>query len=118
MRNSPVRNSRYQVHTASLLDLLRFAWGYDFDNILGGPPSIDVRRFEIGARVANDTPPETLKLMLQTLLEDRFALKVHKDTKQLPGYALTAGRKPNLKEADGSGDPGAESCARKRSRLV
>ncbi|HEY4085748.1 MAG TPA: TIGR03435 family protein [Bryobacteraceae bacterium] len=106
MRNSQVRNGRYQIHTASLLDLLRFAWGYDFDNILGGPASLGVRRFEIGARVANDTPPETLKLMLRTLLQDRFALKVHEDTKQMPGYALSAGKKPNLKEADGSGDTG------------
>jgi uncharacterized protein (TIGR03435 family) len=106
MRNSPVRNGRYQIHTASLLDLIRLAWGYDADNILGGPPSIDFQRFEIGAKVADGTPPETLKLMLQTLLEDRFALKVHKDTKQLPGYALTAGKNPNLKAANGSGDTG------------
>lgn len=106
MRNGSVRNGRYQIHTASLLDLLRFAWGYESDTILGGPPSIDMRRFEIGAKVANGTPPETLKLMLQTLLEDRFALKVHQDTRQLPGYVLTAGKKPNLKEADGSGETG------------
>ncbi|HXE61950.1 MAG TPA: TIGR03435 family protein [Bryobacteraceae bacterium] len=110
MRTTPVRNGRYQVHTASLLDLIRLAWGYDADHILGGPPSIDLQRFEIGAIVAekdaNATPPDTLKVMLQALLEDRFALKVHKDTKQLPGYALTAGKKPNLKEADGSGDIG------------
>jgi uncharacterized protein (TIGR03435 family) len=106
MRNSPVRNGRYQIHTASLLDLIQLAWGFDTDHIQGGPPSIGVRRFEIGAKVANGTPPETLKAMLQALLEDRFALKVHKDTQQLPGYALTAGKKTNLKAADGSGDTG------------
>ena len=42
--------------------------------------------------------------MLQTLLADRFALKVHKEVKPLPGYALTVSRKLQLKEADGSGD--------------
>lgn len=52
MRNRPVWNGRYQIHTASLLDLIRFAGGYDGDNILGGPSSIDIRRFEIGAKVA------------------------------------------------------------------
>src|SRR6185312_9767678 len=62
MRNNPVRNGRYQIHTASLLDLIRLAWGFDADNVLGGPPSIDLRRFEIGAKVANGTPPETLKV--------------------------------------------------------
>jgi len=44
--------------------------------------------------------------MLPTLPEDRFALKIHQDTRQLPGYVLTAGKEPNLKEADGSGDAG------------
>src|SRR6185503_20975996 len=38
MRNPPVWKGRYQIHTASLLDLIRFAWGYDSGNILGGPP--------------------------------------------------------------------------------
>jgi uncharacterized protein (TIGR03435 family) len=106
MRDMPVRDGRYQVHTASLLDLIRLAWGYDADHVLGGPPSIDLRRFEIGAKVANGTPPDTLKLMLQRLLEDRFALKVHEGTEQLPGYVLTAGKKPNLKAADDAGDTG------------
>jgi uncharacterized protein (TIGR03435 family) len=38
--------------------------------------------------------------MLQALLEDRFKLQVHKETRPLPSYVLTAGKKPQLKEAD------------------
>jgi uncharacterized protein (TIGR03435 family) len=41
--------------------------------------------------------------MLQSLLEDRFQLKVHRETKQLPAYALTAAKSglklPRPKEA-------------------
>ena len=70
MRNSQVRNGRYQIHTASLLDLIHFAWGYDADNVPGGAASIDVERFEIGARVATGTAPD-----------DSFALEVGVTTK-------------------------------------
>ena len=40
--------------------------------------------------------------MLQSLLTDRFGLKVHKETKQLPVYVLTVGKKgPKLKAGAG-----------------
>ena len=46
--------------------------------------------------------------MLQSLLEERFKLVVHKDTKPLPTYALTVGKKPQLKEADGTEETGCK----------
>ena len=55
-----------------------------------------------------ETTPETLKLMLQTLLADRFKLKVH-NTKPLPVWVLSLGKgKPRLKESDGSGNSGCQ----------
>ena len=32
--------------------------------------------------------------MLQAMLEDRFRLAVHRDTRQLPTYALSVGKEP------------------------
>jgi uncharacterized protein (TIGR03435 family) len=55
-----------------------------------------------------DTPPETNKVMLQTLLADRFKLVIHNDTKNLTGYVLSVGKNPKLKLADGSGDTGCK----------
>jgi uncharacterized protein (TIGR03435 family) len=46
--------------------------------------------------------------MLQNLLADRFKLVIHVDKKEMPTYALTAGKQPKLKEADGSGDTGCK----------
>jgi uncharacterized protein (TIGR03435 family) len=63
-------------------------------------------RFDVLAKVPADSTPETQKLMLQSLLEDRFKLVVRKDTRALPTYALTAGKKPQLKEADGTEETG------------
>jgi uncharacterized protein (TIGR03435 family) len=36
-RTGPVRGGRYEVKTASMVDLIRIAYGYATDKILGGP---------------------------------------------------------------------------------
>ena len=81
----------------------------DPDKVLGGPSWLETDRFDIIAKAPNATSPDTQKLMLQALLADRFKLVVHKDTKSLPGYALTVGKgKPKLKESEGAGSPGCQ----------
>lgn len=48
---------------------------------LGGPAWIDKDRFTIAAKAAgNASVPEMIGPMLQTLLEDRFNLKVHSES--------------------------------------
>ena len=108
VRSGPVHDGRYEVKTATMVDLIRIAYGFDTDKILGGPSWLEMDRFDILAKAPADPTEETQKLMLQALLEDRFKLVVHKDTKPLPTYALTAGKKPQLKEADGSGETGCK----------
>src|SRR5262245_42133711 len=88
---------RYELRGASMLDLIRTAYTLDPEYVLGGPPWLEFNRFDVIAKAPSDTPPQTLKLMLQTPLADRFKLVVHKDTKPIAGYALTTGRgKPRL----------------------
>src|SRR5262245_39318937 len=75
-----------------------------------GPNWLEFDRFDVFAKVPNNTPPETLKLMLQALLADRFKLVVHNDTRPLSGFVLTIGKsKPKLKEADASGKTGCQT---------
>jgi len=52
--------------------------------------------------------------MLQALLAERFKLATHKDTKPLPSYVLTAGKKPLMKEGDNSGETGCRPHADSR----
>ena len=50
--------------------------------------------------------------MLQALLAERFKLKVHNDTKPMPGFVLTQGKgKHRLKEADPSAKTGCQTQA-------
>jgi bla regulator protein blaR1 len=83
----------------------------------GGPDWLRKDQFEVVAKMPDDAPDYTskqfvdghapqLQLMLQTLLADRFQLKVHRETKVVPVFALTVGKKgPKFKKAEGSEEP-------------
>lgn len=58
--------------------------------ILGGPSWINSERFTINAEGAGHENRATMNgPMLQSLLEDRFKLKIHRETRQAPVFALT-----------------------------
>jgi uncharacterized protein (TIGR03435 family) len=98
----PAHDGRYELKNSTMLDMLRIAYGFDADKIFGGPPWLELDRFDVTAKLPGETTPDDQKLMLQTLLEDRFKLAVRKETKPVAGYALTVGKKTALKEASGT----------------
>jgi len=108
MRNAAQHNGRYEIRSMTMVDLIHAAYDFDADKILGGPSWLEMDRFDVTAKVPDDASPEEMKPMLQSLLADRFKLVLHKDTKPLPTYALIAGRKPQLKAADGTGETGCK----------
>jgi uncharacterized protein (TIGR03435 family) len=60
----------------------------------GAPPWIDSDRYTINAK-APGTPGILAMFtgpLMQTLLADRFELKLHRETRQVPVYALTVGK--------------------------
>jgi uncharacterized protein (TIGR03435 family) len=93
---------KYEVHNATPADLIRTAWGVGADKVVGGPDWLDTQRFDLIATAPAGSTPEALKTLLQGVLKDRFQLRVHSDKKDTPAYAITAGKKPELEEADGS----------------
>jgi uncharacterized protein (TIGR03435 family) len=59
--------------------------------IIGGPSWIDSDGWDITAQaegVQGRLTREQLSPRLRAMLEDRFQLKTHRETKQLPGYSL------------------------------
>jgi uncharacterized protein (TIGR03435 family) len=107
-----MRGGRYELHTATMVDLIGIAYSVDADKVIGGPSWLDTDRFDVIAKGPVNTTPRSLQSMLQALLADRFKLVIHNDTKSLPAYALTAGRHPQLKEASGGGDGGGRPAPR------
>src|SRR5262249_5337341 len=58
--------------------------------VVGGPSWMDSTRYDIAAKPAGKPPrSEMYGPMLQSLLEDRFRLRVHRETKEGPVYLLT-----------------------------
>jgi uncharacterized protein (TIGR03435 family) len=96
MQGGFLTGDRYELHRATILDMIRIAYGVDADKVYGGPNWLDYDRFEVIAKTKPGTRPETLQLMLQTLLEDRFHLAAKPGTRPVPGYVLSKG-KPELK---------------------
>jgi uncharacterized protein (TIGR03435 family) len=85
--------------------LIRQAFGQlqDFQ-VVGGPGWINSDRFDIEAKPEGGGPmtPQVLQSVFRQILEDRFALKTHKETRELPIYAMVLARSdgrlgPNLK---------------------
>ena len=113
------RNSAYLTPTpdgltganVSLRWLIQEAYGVRNYQISGPPDTIETQTYEIDAKMdgavadavqklSRDDQESARQQMLQVLLADRFKLKVHRETKELPVFLLTVAKNgPKFKEA-------------------
>jgi uncharacterized protein (TIGR03435 family) len=97
---------RLDAKASTLKALVQFAYNVRPPQLAGGPNWFDVDRYDIAAKADGAAKPDQLRLMLQTLLADRFKLKVHRETKEMPVYALVAGRnEPKLRQVEAGNGP-------------
>jgi len=89
---APMKNGRFSGRNVTLKLLLSIANKLDEARILGGPGWLESDRFDVEAKCDGVVPDTELPLMLQSLLESRFRVKVHRETKTASGYALMAAR--------------------------
>ena len=68
----------------TLLQLITFAYGVPPDRVAGGPSWLDTDRFDILARASEPVRDPALRLMLQSLLEERFALSIPRRERRAP----------------------------------
>src|SRR5262245_18365134 len=64
VRVSAPRNGRYEIKNATMLDLVRIAYGLNPDIILGGPNWLELDRFDVIGKVAAGTDNDAQKAML------------------------------------------------------
>jgi uncharacterized protein (TIGR03435 family) len=77
----------------TLKTLIGLAWRLQEFQISGGPAWVGSDRFDIEAKAEDrNADPDQLRLMLQSLLADRFQLKYHRETKESSVYALVVGK--------------------------
>jgi uncharacterized protein (TIGR03435 family) len=100
--NNPAE-SHFRTRNLALRDLIQFAYGLPDSQILGGPSWLDSIMFDVDAKsdstvdgqlhaLPTDQARHQKQLMVQALLADRFQLKTHQETRQLPVYTLAVAR--------------------------
>jgi uncharacterized protein (TIGR03435 family) len=75
---------------ASVRLLMQNAYTLQAFQIVNVPSWAESERFEIEGKAVGDVGRDRIFLMLQSLLEDRFQLKTHHETRDLPVYHLVA----------------------------
>jgi bla regulator protein blaR1 len=108
-----IRRSGYRMaFTSTSLEFL-ITWAYDVhtERLYGKPNWLDSVRYDVMANAPQDDKPAPprqpgqpteLQKMMQSLLAERFKLVVHRETRELPMYALMVakgGAKVRLTEA-------------------
>ena len=100
----------FKTINTSLVDMLTFAYSLQQKQIVGADAFGDQKYDLEGTPDVEGTPnSEQLRGMLQKLLADRFALKTHRDKKEMSAYVLTVaktGNKMSKSDADGNSLPG------------
>jgi bla regulator protein blaR1 len=95
--------SRFRTTNIPAKDLIEFAYHLQPFQISGGPGWIGSQGYDIEAKVDDSTAAalqklpreermDQFRLMLRSLLADRFKLKVSHETKELPVFALVIGK--------------------------
>ncbi len=97
---------RIRFTYASLKNLIEVAYNVRSSHHIEAPAWMASATFDVVANIPPGATREQANLMLQNLLADRFQLKVHRSTRELPVFALVVARNgPKLKVS--VDDPGA-----------
>ena len=76
----------------------------DRDSAISAPDWLNFERYDLAAKYPAGTPLEQVRVMLQNLLADRFKLKLHRESKEVPIYALVAAKRGPKLTASAPGD--------------
>ena len=75
----------------TLKDIIGFAYDMDNRQILNIPKEIESQRYDVVGKAEKSLMPANtdVKPMVQSLLAERFQLKFHRETREIPVYVLT-----------------------------
>ena len=90
----------------SLRDLMARAYEVKAPQITG-PAWIDSEKYDVNAKIPDGTAREQVPVMLRTLIEERFQLKLHRETKEMPVFELVEAKGGS--KLDNAAEPTAPS---------
>jgi len=108
------------AHNASIAACIRWAWGVSFSQIAGASPDgadvLNSGRYEIIAKTSRPVEESQLRLMLQSLLADRFRLALHREMRETQTFVLVVDQKgPKFHESQDEG--GSQQTGSKLTRV-
>jgi uncharacterized protein (TIGR03435 family) len=92
---------RFTMTNVPLRQIILLAYQIQAFQLVGGPGWVGNDRFDVVAKAPENTPPigiaggsspGPMQFMLRNLLADRFKLKVHNESREMPIYALVPAR--------------------------
>jgi uncharacterized protein (TIGR03435 family) len=84
----------WEATNVTLDSMIRLAYRIQESQLVGGPAWIYSDRFDIVAKSPQGAPGPEFGLRMQSLLAERFNLKLHRETRELPVYALVTDGTP------------------------
>jgi uncharacterized protein (TIGR03435 family) len=87
-----IKRSGNHIATVNTSLEMLITWAYDIftDQLYGKPKWLDSVCYDVTANAPEERAP--FRQMMQTLLAERFRLAVHRETRELPMYALVAAK--------------------------
>ena len=83
-------DGRFMATNTSLKDLVMWAYDVRSFQVSGGPSWTESAAFNVVAKPeSGEAQVQQLRTMVQKLLEERFQMSLHRETKEVPVYALT-----------------------------
>ncbi len=105
-QSTGMKGRQFVMVNRTVEGMLLFAYGMHKKEIVGGPSWIAIERWDVQG--VPDVPGhpnlKQAQVLTRKLLEERFGLKVHKETKEMAVYAITVA-KGGEKIARSVGDP-------------
>lgn len=84
----------FKAQNVWLRFLIQVAWDVKDFQVVGGPGWATSDRYDVAAKATENARLPEMRPMLKELLEDRFQLKLHTESRELPIYALVVGKGP------------------------
>ena len=108
-KESFLPTGRVDLPYITVKQMMMAAYGVQENMITGGPKWLDTDHYDIVAKAPPNTSLPTLLLMTQSMLADQFKLKIHREERPMPAYALARGKRPlKLQQSEGTANGRAD----------
>jgi uncharacterized protein (TIGR03435 family) len=95
---------RFTARATTLTFLLEWSYGIQPSQHSGGPSWLGVDRFDIVAKADGNVSDREIKLMVRSLLAERFQLKLHRERRDVSAYVISVGKAPPKLFPPGAGE--------------